>query len=336
MTVVVTGSTGHLGANLVRQLLEDGRTVRALTYEPLDQPVAALEGLDVERVHADVSDADSMSRAIAGAETVFHLAARISVVDWDGDAVWKTNVEGTRNVVDACLEHGVGRLVHVSSFHAIKPEAKMATLEDRPSSTDPSFPSYPRSKAYAEQIVRYAVDSGLDAIIVNPTAMIGPWDLGPSMFGRLLVDLWRGRMPALVDGGVNLVDVRDVATAMRSAERIGRVGERYILAGHWLSVAELAEIACPMAGRRAPRIVIPMSVARAVAPAATALARLTGRVPRFTEQALLALEHHRFVLGGRAMEELNHRPRRIEETIADTFAWFVGQPSLAQPTSVTS
>jgi dihydroflavonol-4-reductase len=335
MTVAVTGATGHLGANLVRQLVADGRHVRALTYEPSDQPVAALDGLDVERVQADIRDADAMLHVLDGVETVFHLAARISVVPWDADDVWETNVLGTQNVVDACLARGVRRLVHVSSFHAIKPEAKKATLEDRPSSTD-ALASYPRSKAYAEQVVRFGVDRGLEAIIVNPTAMIGPWDTVPSMFGRLMLDLWRGRMPALIDGGVNLVDVRDVASAMRAAEHVGRIGERYILAGHWLSVRELAEIACPLAGRRVPRVVIPMGMARKFAPVATRVARTFRRLPRFTDQALLALEDHRVVLGGRAMDELGHDPRRIEETIGDTYVWFRRDAAARQLTSLTS
>ncbi len=335
MTVAVTGATGHLGANLIRQLLDDGRSVRALTVEPVDRPIAALDGLEIERVCADVRDPDAMMAAFRGVETVFHLAARISVVRWDAADVWATNVDGTQNVVDACIANGVKRLVHVSSFHAIKPEANKATLEDRPSSYDESLAAYPRSKAFAEAIVRDAALRGLHAVIVNPTAMIGPWDTG-SMFGSLMRDLWRGRIPALVDGGVNLVDVRDVATSMRAAERLGRRGERYILAGHWLSMRELAEIACPFARRRVPKLVVPMRLARAMAPVATRFARLTKRLPRLTEQALLALSDHRVVIGGRAMEELGHRPRRIEETIADTYMWFCNLDAAPQPARVRS
>jgi dihydroflavonol-4-reductase len=300
MKVAVTGATGHLGANLVRLLLEKGYDVRAITKEPLDEGPVALRYLDVDRVHADVRDTAAMHRAIAGADVVYHLAARISIVDWDADVVRAVNVGGTSNVVDACLANDVRRLVHVSSPHA-------------------------RSQALGEQQVEAAVERGLDAVIVNPTGMIGPLDFKPSTLGRLLMDIWHGRLPELVAGGVNAVDVRDVATTLVSAEEKAARGARYVVTGRWLGIHELVELACKLIGRRPPHLVGPTWFSRTMAPLATTVSRVTGRPPRFVEQAMIGLEEHGCPLDIRATDELGHRPRLFERTLVDTYEWFSEQ-----------
>ena len=322
MKIAVTGASGHLGANLVRALLADGCDVRAITAEPVHQPLPALQRLKVERVCGDVTNPRSIRRACEGADTVYHLAARISVTDRDAAAVWDVNVKGTANVVEACLQNDVRRLVHVSSYHAITPGDRQATDDDGPPSVADGLPAYARSKAFGELAVRDGIERGLDAVIVRPSGMIGPFDFKPSMLGSMLVDMWRGRLPAVVAGGVNLVDVRDVASTLIHAERRGKCGSRYLVAGSWLSIAELADVACALIGRRPPRMVTPLWIARAVAPIASAFSRLIGREPRLTDQALTALADHRLVLDGRAREELGHRPRPIEQTLVDTYEWF--------------
>ncbi len=325
MTVAVTGASGHLAANLIRRLLDDGRDVRAVTYEPLDVQLPGLRFLDVERMQADMRDMASVRAAIEGAEVVYHLAARISVTDRDASSVWATNVHGTRHVAMASLDAGVRRLVHVSSFAAIAPADRRAVIETQPSSVDPTLPVYFRSKAASERAIRAAVDRGLHAVIVNPTGMVGPHDFGPSLFGQTLVDLWRGKMPALVDGGCNLVDIRDVAQTMIAAETKGEPGERYLVGGTWMSLIEIAELSSRLFGTRVPRFTTPMWLARRAASIATAVTKATGRDFRLTSQALDALVQHRLVLDTKAYDELGHRPRPIEETLRDTYEWFVGQ-----------
>jgi dihydroflavonol-4-reductase len=290
--------------------------------EPLDVSPPGLRFLDIERVQADITDADSVHSALGGADVVFHLAARIAITDRDADSVWATNVEGTRNVVAACLRSGVKRLVHISSMNAIAPAPRCAVDEDRPSSVDPSLPVYARSKAAGERAVRRGVEQGLDAVIISPSGMIGPFDFAPSMFGRMLLDLWRGRMPALVEGGVNLVDIRDVVQAMLAAERRGVAGDRYLVGGSWLSLIELAELSATLIGTRVPRFVTPLWLARAAANVATVVTRVTRRPQRLTDQTLIALSQHRLILDTRAMDTLGHRPRRIEETLVETYNWF--------------
>jgi dihydroflavonol-4-reductase len=329
MTCAVTGATGHLGANLIRELIASGRDVRVITAEPLDVRPPALQGLEIERVHADVRDAEAVRRAIAGADVVYHLAARISIVDWDADDVWAVNVRGTGNVVDACVSSDIRRLVHVSSYHSFAPTGNAAIIEGGPTSIGTDATPYARSKAFGEQMVDAGIERGLDAVIVNPTGMVGPWDMQPSMMGRLLVDIWRGRLPALVEGGFNVVDVRDVARTLVGAEQTGRCGARYLVGGSWVSLEELAELACGLIGKRPPRMTTPMWLARAFAPMAASLARFFGRRPRMTEQALLALTHHRLVLDARARTEVGHHSRPIEETLADTYTWFAEHGGLS-------
>jgi dihydroflavonol-4-reductase len=205
--IVVTGAAGHAGANLVRALVAKGRPVRALVH--LDRQ--ALEGLDIEVVKGDICDLDSLLGAFEGAEVVYHLAARIAISNEPWSLLEAVNVSGTRNVVEACLSCGVRRLVHFSSIHTMIDRAgDIPVDESNPLVESRHYPPYDRSKAAAEREVRRGIERGLDAIIISPTAIIGPHDYKPSHFGEALLRLANGRLPALVAGGFDWVDVRDV------------------------------------------------------------------------------------------------------------------------------
>ena len=336
MIVAVTGATGHLGGHLVRKLLENGRRVRVITAEPVAVVPSAISGLDVERVHADITDPVGVRDAIEGADVVYHLAAKISLVDWEEDAVWAVNVEGTRNVVDACLAGEVRRLIHVSSMASFAP-SRRAVTEDEPPSDDPRLPAYERSKAAGERVVLAAMARGLDPVIVNPTGICGPGDHAPSPFGRTLLDIWTGKMPAMVRGGFNIVDVRDLASTMVSAERCGRSGRRYLVGGFWLSMIEIAELSAELFGTPVPRFVTPMWMASAAASVATRWSKATRKPVRLCKQSLHELSQRRLILDTRAVEELGHRPRPIEETLRDTYDWFAqrGMVEPRQPSTVS-
>ena len=319
MVVVVTGAAGHVGANLVRALLAEGRRVRVL----LHRDRRALAGLDVEAVPGDVGDRQSLVRAFAGAELVYHTAAYISLLmhDWVRSA--ETNVVGTRNVVEACLQSGVRRLVHFSSIHALDLEMCSGSIDETcPLVDGPPHPPYDRSKAAAEMEVRQGIVRGLDAVILNPTGVIGPWDYRPSHFGAALLLLARGKIPGLINGGVDWVDVRDVAWgALRAAER-APAGAKYLLPGHWVSVRDLAETVAGASGVRAPRFTSPLFLAQAVAPLATLYALLTRTTPIYTSVSLRALGRRFEVSYAQATRDLGYQPRPFAETIADTLAWF--------------
>ncbi len=319
MTVAITGGSGHIGANLVRALLDAGRKVRALVYEDS----RALEGLAVERVRGDLRDAASIEQAFSGAEVVYHLAARISVAGDDGGQVSAINLEGTRNVLKACKRAGVRRLIHFSSIHALSPIPGDAPIDEtRPLYDDPNALAYEKSKAAGEREVLAAVAAGLDAVIVNPSAVLGPYDYKPSAMGTILLDLYHRRLPALVDGGFDWVDVRDVVAGAMAAEERGKKGERYLLTGHWRSVRDLADTVEKVTAQKAPRFVSPMWLARFGAPFAVAFARVTGKKPLFTGEALKALRHWRDIRHDKAARELGYTSRPLEETIAEAFRWY--------------
>jgi len=320
MIAAITGATGHVGTTLIRTLLsQGGHTVRALVH----QGVQGLDGMNVERVSADIADAGSLVAAFRGADVVFHTAARISITASDAATVRAVNIDGTKNVLRACREAKVRRLVYFSSIEALESSPLDSPVDEgRPFVTHRTGSPYAVSKATAETAVRAAISEGLDAVIVNPTAIIGPFDVRPSLLGQAVVSIAMGRIPALVDGGFDWVDVRDVAeTAIRAAER-APAGSRYIVGGRWASMRELAELVCDSAGGRPPTLMCPFFLAEAWAPIATGLARVAGRAPLFTTYTLRVLRGNRNVSHARAARELGYTPRDLRVTVEDTCGWF--------------
>jgi len=316
---VVTGASGHVGANLVRQLLQRGDRVRAL----LHRDAAALSGLEVDLLRGDVCDPSSLRAAFEGADVVYHLAAQILISSEGASRLQSVNVAGTQNVVRACLDSHVHRLVHFSSIHALaEAQTGCATDESLPLVETSSCLSYDASKAEGERFVLDALRSGLDAVVVAPTAVVGPYDYRPSYFGTVLLRLATGRLPVLVRGGFNWVDARDVADgAMIAADRAPS-GGKYLLSGHWLTLVEVANLVSTCTGLPRRHLAVPLNVARACAPAAEVLARLAKREPLFTRYAVSALSQHRFVSREKATRELGYVPRPFEQTLTDTLDWF--------------
>lgn len=319
MLAVVTGASGHLGANLVRALLERKWQVRALVH----RDTRAIEGLDIERVPGDVLDQESLKSAFAGADVVFHLAGRISIVNWDRAEVKAVNITGVRNVVDACRAIGVKRLIHTSSFHAHKQKPLNESLdESRPLLDAGSYPPYDHSKAEGEKIVRAAIKDGLDAIIINPGGMLGPNDFKPSYFGNTLLSIANDKLPALVKAGLSWVDIRDVAEGMIRACERAEAGSKYILSGHWVTLNWVAQQVVGISGVQPPRITLPMWIAKASAPWAMYLDRIRGKRPLFTPISLKELQSNPSLSHEKATRELGYEPRPLETALADTIEWF--------------
>lgn len=320
MTVVVTGAAGHLGSNLVRALLARGHMVRAFDCT---RDWRALQGLDIEVVRGSVCDPDDLRRAFAGADMVYHAAAIISLKMDDWPLLEAVNVAGTRNVVQACLEARVRRLVHFSSIHALRQQPWGVPVdESSPLVDDPTLPPYDRSKAAAEREVYKGLERGLDAIIINPTGMIGPNDYRPSYFGSVLLALGRGSLPALIDSGFDWVDVRDVAEGAIRAGEQGTAGSRYLLSGHWVSMPDTAQIVQEITGTRIPRFVCPYWLARFAANASDAVVRNAAYRAVFNRVSLRALHSNRRISHDRATRELGYHPRPFRETLRDLFGFF--------------
>ncbi len=328
MTVVVTGAAGHAGANLVRALLAQGRPTRALVH--VDRQ--AVEGLDVEVIAGDIRELESLMNAFKGADVVYHLAAHISILEDEWPLLESINVIGTQNVVEACLRCGIRRLIHFSSIHTMTQALTDIPLdESRPLVESRRYPPYDRSKAAAEKEVRQGIEKGLDAIIISPTGMIGPYDYKPSHFGEALLRLANGKLPALVSGGFDWVDVRDVIQGAMRAEERAPTGAKYILSGHWISLRDVAVLVAQITGVPAPGFICPMWLARIGAPFISAFDRLAGRRPLYTSASLQALRGNRNISHQKATRELDYHPRPFRETLIDTLSWFEETGQLVRP-----
>jgi dihydroflavonol-4-reductase len=286
---------------------------------------AGLAGLDAEFVEADILDAAALKDAFAEADCVLHLAAKISIAGDPDGSVRRVNVEGVRAVAEAALAAGVRRFVHCSSLHAYDVGAVDGPIrEDGLRATDARLPAYDRSKAEGEEELRRVIDRGLDAVILNPSGMIGPVDPEPSRMGRVLLAMFRGRMPVTVSGAFDWVDVRDVAAALIAAADRGRTGENYLVGGHRASLAELGRLAAEVSGRRPPRLAAPLGIVQLAAQAAVRVAgpRRAGRL-LLTPESLHALETDPVVDCSKAVTELDYRPRPLAETVADLHRSFI-------------
>ena len=320
MLTVVTGAYGHVGANLVRALLERGDEVRAADK----RQTVALAGLDVEHVTVDVLQPSSLERAFEGAGVVYHLAAIISITGDRSGLVRRVNVDGARNAARAAVACSVSRFIHCSSVHAYDLEGCGPELtETGPRTVADDAPAYDLSKQAGEDEVRAAIAAGLDAVIVNPTAVVGPHDYGPSRTGELLLQFRDRKIPVNIGGGFDFVDVRDLVVGMMAAERSGRTGENYLLSGHRHSLVELAALAAQVTGVRGPRLSMPLPLIRGLAPLVLKLTP-ADKIPLFTPDSLHALEHSPSVCHFKASKELGYAPRPLIETVRDTYAWFDG------------
>ncbi len=318
MLATVTGASGFVGGNLARELLARGISVRAADREP----GPALEGLDVEFVAVDVLEPDSLRAAFAGTDVVFHLAAVISISGDPTGIVRRVNVEGPANAAAAALEQGVRRFVHCSSVHTFDLERCGPSLDERgPRSVADHCPAYDLSKQAGEAAVREVVARGLDAVIVNPTGVIGPFDYGPSRMGLTIKMLRSRKIPVNLGGGFDFVDVRDVAAGMLGAMERGRTGESYLLSGTRVSVKELGVLVSEASGVKPPRLDVPLRVVEPLAGVALRFAP-SGQIPLFTPDALHALRYSPTVSHWKASIELGYVSRAIHETIHDTVAWF--------------
>ncbi len=318
--IVITGTSGLVGGNLARALISMGYPIRGLIH----QDRRAVEGLDIQLVEGDIRDLSSLRVAFRGADIVYHLAASISLAAGNWPTMEAVNVIGTRNVVEACLECGVRRLVHLSSIHALEQEPLDISLdESRPLALSPRHPPYDRSKALGEiEIQKGIEEGGLDAVIINPTAIVGPYDYKPSYFGQAIIAMCQGRIPALVRGGFDWVDVRDVVTGMIAAQQHAPTGAKYLLSGHWRSVAEIAGLVSKLSGTPSPRLTVPMWLAYLGLPAIGLISRVNRKEPLYTRFSLDALKSNPHIRHTRAAQVLGFQPRPFEETLSDTIKWF--------------
>jgi dihydroflavonol-4-reductase len=320
--VLVTGASGFVGSAVARCLVEAGFAVRALVRSK--SPRAHLAGLDLDFLEGELRDRKSLERAMAGMRYVFHVAADYRLWAHDPGEIFASNVEGTRNVMEEAMRAGVERVVYTSSVATLglRPDGTAAD-ESVPLSEEQGIGAYKRSKIAAERLVEAMVaERGLAAVIVNPSTPIGPRDVRPTPTGRIIVEAAKGRIPAFVDTGLNLVHVDDVASGHLAALRHGRIGERYILGGQNVLFAQMLADIAGLVGGRPPRIRLPWRALIPVAFAAEAIANLTGHEPFATLNGVYMAKHRMFFVSTKAEQALAYRSRHYGEGIEDAVRWF--------------
>ncbi len=318
---LVTGGTGFVGANVVRELLAQRRAVRVLARPRGDR--RALAGLDVEICEGDLLDAASVQRAVKGVDVVFHVAADYRLWAPDSEELHRVNVGGTRAVLEAAGAAGVSRVVYTSTVGALGiPEDGVPGTEETPVSLRDMIGPYKVSKFLAEQVALGFAHQGLPVVVVNPSAPVGPWDVKPTPTGQMIVDFLEGKMFATLDTGLNLVHVRDVASGHLLAAERGKIGEKYILGNRNVSLAEIGVLLSEITGVRPPRVRIPYWVAWGAALAMEAVARIGGRPPRVPLTAVRMAKKRMYFSPAKAVRELGLPQTDIREALRDATEWF--------------
>jgi dihydroflavonol-4-reductase len=325
MRALVTGATGFVGAAVARALLREGWEVQALARKGSDR--RNVQQLPLTVVEGNLNDRASLDRALEGCDALFHVAADYRLGAFDPQELYKTNVEGTRSILEASRQAGVRRVVYTSSVACVGiPKDGTPGNEDTPVGVADMIGHYKRSKFLAEQVALEAPQ----VVIVNPSTPIGPGDIKPTPTGQMVLDAAAGRMPAYVDTGLNVVHVDDVAAGHLLAFHKGRPGERYILGGEDLTLREILVEIAGIVGRKPPTVRLPTGVVLPIAYVAEAFARITGRPGRITVEGVRMSRKRMFFSSDKARSELGYTWRPPIEALRDAITWLREQGSLVR------
>jgi dihydroflavonol-4-reductase len=319
--ILVTGASGFVGSAVARSLLEAGYSVRALMRPSSTR--FHLADLGLEYVEGDLRNQQSISAAMSGVDYLFHVAADYRLWARDRNEIFQSNVSGTRIIMEEAARAGVKRIVYTSSVATLKIPDDGSADETMPLPDGGGIGTYKRSKVAAERLVEAMVaERGLPVVIVNPSTPIGPRDVKPTPTGRIIIEAATGRMPAFLDTGLNLVHVDDVAAGHLLALRRGRVGERYILGGENMALADMLAIIAKLVGRRPPRLQLPRLPLMPLAYAAEAVAQITGREPFVTVDGLKMAKYRMYFTAAKAERDLGFKARPAIEALEDAIRWF--------------
>jgi len=319
-TIGVTGASGHLGFELCQTLTDKGYLVKGLFFQtppPLDLEKALW-------VQGDILKADVVRDFVLGCDYIIHCAARISITGDEDGLVWETNVTGVQNVVNACIEQRVKRLIHISSTHAVKEApASQPFNESRPYKVSSDF-IYDHSKAVGEQLVlKQVAENHLDAVVVRPSGIVGAPDYRPSLLGHAIMDMYRGKIPVLPQGGYNYVDLGSVVNSIVSCIKNGVKGEVYLVTGQYYSMKDFAKVLGDVTGKRMPTVVLPTWFLLSILPLVKLWSFITKKPSSFTYESILTLRNgHKDIRCDKAVRTLGHNPQPLSDTMGQLVKWF--------------
>jgi dihydroflavonol-4-reductase len=318
MKVAVTGASGHIGSCLVHELKRRGEDIRVLAHNHRSEVIEA----GVEPVPGSLLEPEALKRLCRGVDVVFHLAAQIAIENRLSGKVYETNVTGTGNILKAAQSSGVKKFIHFSSIHAFQIGSPGQQLDEATPLVESKNIIYEFTKAEGEREVMKAVNDGFDAVILNPTAVIGPFDRRGSLLGQALLEIYQKKLPFLIAGGYNWVDVRDVVSASLKAIESGRKGEKYILSGEYRSLRDLSGMISKISGNSMP-VFVPVTLARMACPFFQVYSAITKTEPLYTNQSLnILVNSPSNISNEKARRELTYAPRSLEQTLKDTFNWY--------------
>ncbi len=332
MKSLVTGANGFLGSAVVRCLIRAGHQVRVMVRPDSDRQ--NLDGLNIQEVHGDLTQADSFAPALQGCDILFHVAADYRLWVPDPNRMYAVNVAGTRRLMQAALSAGIRRIVYTSSVATLGLNSNGRPADEQtPVGLNDMIGHYKRSKFMAEQAVqRMADEQNLPVVIVNPSTPVGPRDIKPTPTGRMVLDAATGRMPAYVDTGLNIVHVDDVARGHLLALDHGRIGRRYVLGGQDMTLREIFARISEISGRKPPTIRLPHNLILPVAHVMEAWAKARGSgEPRVTVDGVRLAKKKMFFSSARAERELNYTHRPVTQAFADAIDWFRANGRLTCP-----
>jgi dihydroflavonol-4-reductase len=321
LKTLVTGGTGFVGRALVAELLAAGRPVKVLARTP-DHP--ALKGLEVEIARGDLKDPASLQAALKGCSRLFHVAADYRLWVPDPEEMYAVNVQGTKDLLGAAAAQGVARVVYTSTVGALgNPGNGIPGTEETPVTLKEMCGHYKRSKFLAEQAALSFARQGLPLVVVNPSAPVGPWDFRPTPTGEMIVNFLKGRMPAYLETGLNLIHVRDVARGHLLAEEKGQVGEKYILGNENLSLSRILEMLGEISGRPAPRVRLPYWPVLAMAYVNEWWAtRISRQPPRMPVSAIQMARKYMYFDNTKAVKYLGLTLTPVRQALEDAVVWF--------------
>lgn len=326
MRIALTGISGHIGNNLTRILLDNDYSVKGL----LRSFETGINGkIKADYIVGDLSDSTALDKLCEDADVLIHLAGKVSIYPSDKEEIYNTNIEGVKNVIDACLRNGIKKIIHFSSIHAHEAYGPTVAINESTKYVESESSPYDYSKSMGEQLMIKARQKGLDICILNPTGVLGPNDFQPSLTGKMMMAIYQGNFPMIIKGGFDWVDVRDISEAVISILKNNISNEKFILSGHWAEIKYIAQKVSVENGKNYSGYAAPMFLAKIGLPFIQLYANLLSKPPLYTTQSLKAIEFGSTrVEHFHAKQILNYSPRSIDDTLKDSTQWLIKHFSL--------